>query len=281
VSTSASAVCQAVAPQYPEICWLARQPDGQAYNPEAVPYTPPVCAQFPVPAPERPVIIAAIDAAPPHVKADLCRLNAIFVTTGANVGVWENPARNQGNRRYIFMDQTLFASPQSGTLQSYETTTQTSVANKYGGLPLTFQVSPDYPTLGVLAALAHEVAHVKWYADRIRQKTCVIARFHGGWTGTVSSKLWVNFAEDLGERHSDHPANGLTSARLHRIQRKFASLFGSISSIEDFVEMYRVSAILNYVNQYSVSAGGDTSDIKANITNLSTLSAKLNCVRSL
>ena len=271
-------------PAYPTICHLA-----PGYDPQAQPYRPPQCSGTAVSFGERAIITGAFDRAHSRVQADMCRLNMIFINPGnINFGVRENPA-DQGTGKYIMLDARLLSGGAGATLASEETQTQNAVLTVLGNTNVTLQYSatPDSGFLGVLAVMAHEMGHVAWYEKNVRAKPCFANNFMTStWTGSVPNRRWVNFAAVTANDHSidpdTHPKKRrLTQGKLRKLHDNFVSVFAAVSPEEDYVETYKLSALLSdVVSNISALSPGLGIDIVQN-TQRQPISRKLACVRSM
>jgi hypothetical protein len=279
ISGSAFAACATPSgPAYPQICHLA-----QPYNPNARPYVPPQCT----PAGQPPIITDAFDRAHSRVQADLCRLDAIFITN-YNIGVRENPA-DQGRKSYIFLDSNLL---NGATLAAEETALQNSILAAYnlGNIRIQYSAAGDNGYLGVVAVMAHEMGHVNWYAKNVRNQACFQQAFMGrSWTGATPNRRWVNFAEATANDHradpDTHPKKKrLPPGKVRKLHQNFVSVFASVSPEEDYVETYKLLALRSDVSpsltSLVINANGQDIDVLQN-SQQAPISAKLACVRSL
>jgi hypothetical protein len=284
ILTSGSAIAACATPSgpgYPTICYL-----GGAYDPQKQPYQPPQCSGTPVSLGERAVITRAFDLAHSRVQADMCRLNTIFITS-SNIGVRENPA-DQGTGKYIFLDARLLNGGGGATLAAEEAATQNAVLTQLGNTNVTLQYSaaPDNGFLGVLAVMAHEMGHVNWYDKKVGAKPCFVSSFmNPTWTGSVPNRRWVNFAAPTANDHSvdpdTHPKKRrLTPGKVKKLYDNYVSVFAAVSPEEDYVESYKLSALLSDVVQNVAAFSANGNDILANAQR-QPIRGKLACVRSL
>jgi hypothetical protein len=282
---------------YPRTCDLANEPP---YDPEArgSAYRKPSPSPCGVPSQYQAQIRAAFDCAPPGIKNDLLLLHTIYVlpesyqrTRGQSFGVWENTDQHSEGSSYVFLSRDVF----DKSLSVLESAVQNEVQFETGNAQhaLTYTVQPDSNALGLLSVIAHEAAHAKWFRDRVpnhADNDCFEQRFRSSWN-RIPTRRWVGFAADGGADHAtgpagpgtQHPQHGLNEQEIHNLHRHFASVFGSISPEEDFVEVYKLIAVTPESNTYSVRTGpgpNQTTDVKARMTQ-GRLMLKVGCVTSL
>ncbi len=152
---------------------------------------------------------------------------------------------------------------------------------------LDHDVWEDSRKLGVLAVMAHEMAHILWFSKNVRAKSCFQSAFiNTSWVKNDRFDPWIDFAEDTMNEHkgtNDHPRRGdnLSPGQVKRIYGRFASLFAAVSPVEDFVETYKLSAFIDGVTRFRVEIDPSSQevDIKASSAQ-EPLAGKLRCVRS-
>jgi hypothetical protein len=185
LSGSAFAACQGLGDQRRpvQICFLEQNPNGtQKYDPQArgANYQPPNCGGT-LGETLRSHIEMAFRLAPAILQEDLCRLNTIFVNPtkadevspydNQSFGVWENPS-DQGNGSYIFLAQNQLLR----TIAAAEADIQTKFLREVGatGRSVTYAITPNSQELGTLSVMLHEMAHVKWFAERVFENPCYL-----------------------------------------------------------------------------------------------------------
>jgi hypothetical protein len=215
----------------------------------------------------------------------MCKLTTIFINPGnVNFGVRENPA-DQGTGKHIIVDARLLNNGAGATLASEETQTQNTVLSVLGNRNVTLQysASPDNGFLGVLAVMAHETGHVMWYDKSVRGKPCFASNFMTpSWTGGTPNRRWVDFAAFTPNDHKADPETHpkkklLTPGKARKLYENFVSVFAAVSPEEDYIETYKLSALLPNITALSAD---HTIDVLQNVQR-APISNKLACVRSL
>ena len=117
----------------------------------------------------------AIKLAPSLVRAELCLVEQFFVTGGNSFGFWENPYSGQDpkSRTYIGVNANVF----NQTIAQEETTLVKSLLdNAPDKLHLSYDIQPkggvNERHLAILAVLAHELAHIRWYRWNVFAEPC-------------------------------------------------------------------------------------------------------------
>ena len=211
----------------------------------------------------------AFELAPERIQSDICSLHQIFVfddakTPGSSWGKWEEPTR-YGTQSYadcgpsgcsfVGIASSVFNSSlgslEDKTLSRFNIDTKT-VTHKHtvpapGG-------RPSFPStrIAVLATLAHEVAHIKFRRDGVRYAPCFYYHFVNlSWDtppDTVEDarqRNWLAFATPYGSNMAVPKPSNATAADVEKIYTSgFATAFASNSPEEDYVETYKLRAIL-------------------------------------
>jgi hypothetical protein len=268
---------------------------------------------------------AAFTNAPAGVQNDLCALTAVFIDThscvngdlnncqnltGAFPVSWGYRSPNQNDRgaMYIAVPGILWAgggdtnatvfSAYEGTVLSYfaQNAGNPSRGTSWAPLPTISGADPDLSWPTVLAALAHELGHVKFnvtihpnatygnnYTFAALQPCNIggghtIPDFFSGWSYNNPTKLvpkdrWRAFAHqesDDNGRKLDHsmppyladflnPSNNpnqLLYALYTGDTQGWAGLWGAWSPDEDFVETYVLYALLGNVKHLKINISG-------------------------
>jgi hypothetical protein len=108
--------------------------------------------------------------------------------------------------------------------------------------------------LGVLATLAHELGHIKFRRDNVRNTSCFQSRFVAtSWpddgrnnppaTNTYQSR-WVNFGQAIGRPNVRSPFGASAAAVREIYSNGFASALAAASPEEDYVETYKTAALI-------------------------------------
>jgi hypothetical protein len=294
-------------------------PSSNPNNPPAAPQ--PVNATPVAGTPYAQALQNAFLLAPPHFQTTLCGLTAIYVngpTTCSNLAdcignswgfrVWQPSP--QTPETYIAITAGLWSlppctsgspPPQSYVYHCFETDLLDAV---FGSTPHFFQYSSanaaaDNFDMTILAALAHEVAHVKWYQVMAPNGPGISGYnpnnflctsnpgtpgfFSYSWSPSVQrAPVWRVFltldkrnhgfgAPDVHKvppqiRAIDAVVNAGNMTRaaafleeLYRPAQPWASYFAAISPDEDFVETYKFYVLTNAQNVTSLNEGPLTS----------------------
>jgi hypothetical protein len=218
-------------------------------------------------------ILAAISHASGLIKFqnDICNLKYIFVTDDAlSWGFWEGDKQvaRDGipNHTYIGLSKSVFNTKYSDIELGIHNT-----LDKLSKRTLDWQVyfDQDSNEMGLLFAIAHELGHITFAKNRImfvkradckpsNTKGCFYDNFiQQSWKQKsldVPSRSWRNrrwtaFGDQSGTEHL-HSISNIAAKSAQDIcdilqTSEFVGLFGSVSPDEDFVEMYRLSVLLN------------------------------------
>lgn len=188
--------------------------------------------------------------APSLVEQSLCRLDSIFVLK-ARTESWGKWSRRGLGKSYI----GITTADMSTTLKGLEDNSLESLTKKAGrphdtkGLDFEPQVS------ATLAILAHELAHLKFRRDNIKEGpgSCFKTAFVGqSWTRDTPYQDWLPFGVDLGAHKNNVPKAKTKAGReasedeLYRIYTEgFATALASQSPEEDFVEAFKLRTLMN------------------------------------
>jgi hypothetical protein len=291
-------------------------------------------------------LAAAFQAAPPFFKAQLCNLHGIYIDpTGcsgydpstcnlSDTDIADNSwgYRNTAKEGYIAISLGLWKNnPCEGTkklctvaLPTYETRRLLALLNRTAEKDLrpfsaeghrprlnlpTYAISPEAPTLTVLAALSHELGHVLWWQIFVAQtrtgfmdtKAFCNGSFYpsGSWQGIpvdLPSHHWLGFGEiRLQPENSDvlQLARFLRTENysqgfevLHRIYSKgqWASALAAFSPDEDFVETFELFVLMNAgLRKAAITTYGrvrHSDNVVRDVTVAPVLQAKLQCFAS-
>jgi hypothetical protein len=265
----------------------------------------------------------AFSKAPQRVQDDLCALTGVFIdsssclngdvnncqnVTGAFPVSWGYRSSDNQDRgkMYVAIPGTLWAGGDNThaiLLSAYEQTVlnyfvQHARNSSWGTTPTISSANPDTSWAGVLAALSHELGHVKfnftihpgtsgrnYKFDALQpcstSTSSSIADFFSGWSyGNNPKKLvpkdtWRQFADrqsdDNGRsidhsmaptlndfRNSANDPNQLLYTLYTGSNQPWASFWGAWSPDEDFVETYVLYALSANVQNLYISINGNT-----------------------
>jgi hypothetical protein len=237
----------------------------------------------------------AFSKAPPFFRQHLCGLDGIYIscptnnpnvcdftgTAGFFAGAWGFRSRGHDDpgKTYIALSAGLWPSAHSApTLSDYETQVLISFPGSAGSK--VYIATPNDSWMTVLAALAHEVGHVRWTLTT-RQTPgsrydfrsliqCPRGDFFADWTYNRNNpdhphlqprRGWRNFGDRSNEAPPNEPvldhvnpptfaALNLTPAdslyQLYQAYQPWPSLFGAQTPDEDFVETYVMAVLTGY-----------------------------------
>jgi hypothetical protein len=241
----------------------------------------------PVADPYKTDLMNAYCLASPSFQQQLLGLTAVYIDqtqcsspTACVASSWGLRERNYSNQTYVALSYGLW----SGGLPTYSAFEYLIVSNLLGiaSSPITIQANPDTPTMTVLAALAHELGHVKWWQDQVEGKKCSTPP-------TGSQPLFANnswlFHDDMTprfqyfgqERHYNpygrsrqgNLPKGLVDKDILKndintrntslenqdlstiYDGEWASIFATVTPDEDFVETYVLAALIPPMQQTS------------------------------
>src|SRR5262245_8241071 len=258
-------------------------------NPAAVgsSYSSPVGQTGQIGSPFDYYVILAFDNAPDFFKGDLCSLDRVFINlntcSGSNCldrawGYRERPAQKAGGPygRYIAISGGLWGG--GSWTQTYHDF-ETAVLQRLLGwnAPWFDSAAPDDFATIVLAALAHEMGHVRWYDTLVpspggatNPTSFCSGNFFDSWQGGSGSihapPRWRNVLapsqrQGVPDKHKNAPQtndidaaitagqfNGTNGAgdllhQLYTSQAPWASFFGSLAPDEDFIETYKLNVL--------------------------------------
>lgn len=235
---------------------------------------------------------SAFQLAPPTFQARLCKLNSIFVNgnqcddfASCMAGSWGYRASSDGTT-HIAITAGLWGSCPEGTQANpypyhcFESDLLAALLNNLawsssGGVPPPrYAANPDADTtaMTILAALAHEVGHVRWYElmnpgnpgrDYNPNLFCGGTFFVNSWQTPVRMlpPKWRAFGDwDKNNIHANLPliATLVREIRnkdwgnamgdldlLYHSRQPWVSFFGALSPDEDFVETYKLYVLTN------------------------------------
>jgi len=275
----------------------------------------------------------AFSNAPQAVQNDICALSGIFIDTSSCQGGTINPCTPVNNSvpkswgirssnnvdlgsMYVGIPASLWQTANTNAIlfSQYEKTViqyyalnarNSNWVNGTYPLPTVSRVNPDTSWPTVLAALAHELGHVKfnytihkpnkyngnYYFDYLEKCNNNTLNFFNWWSYSrnyrklIPKNYWRKFGsqDDLnGDALVDHSIypflsdfkdlahypdpNVLLYALYSGEGEPWASFWGAWSPDEDFVETYVLSALLANVTTLQISIGGNSYDIIVNTT---------------
>jgi hypothetical protein len=191
--------------------------------------------------------------APDLLRADLCSLKCVAVSTGGGTwGKWANK-NFKGNGGGGKGDDSKVIGVDTSDLNIM--LAQKLDKNLIGLSGNHMVVSgTDTNALGLMYTLAHEMAHIKWHRDFTNgiSPNCTQDDFiKTSWKGHVGSKVrrWTYFGEEFGDHKNNNipfPSEVASDADVSNIYNVggFATALGAANPEEDFVEAYAVGAII-------------------------------------
>lgn len=235
--------------------------------------------------------------APPFLQQDLLSLSAIYINPCADAsscgtanpvvcdpnncnlpdqqiidtswGFRERPQQSASGGRYIATSAGLWSGGNHAPdLDRFETRMLSQLLKWSGPQYQPSASTQGRPELTVLAVLAHETGHVRWYDVNARvpgqgydpNGLCNRGFFVVSWQGNVNAPpRWRHFGDregrhktgDVQTRDIDNAiaSNDLTTAgklldRMYAANDPWASFFSAISPDEDFIETYKFFALM-------------------------------------
>jgi hypothetical protein len=216
--------------------------------------------------------------AAPSFKAALDSLTNTFIDTDSCTGSspcsWgfiDQLSTNPTGNTYIALSASLWTNgaPTYSTYGAFATqlVTDLLIANGLNpsgaASPISVQANPDSPNLGLLAALAHEMGHLKWWKSSLQTYPCPDPVFPGkttifssiGWTSSPNTPRWRYFGVGSGDVNVDQ----ITIQRLLRdlgtgneindliafYDGTWPSIFSTVSPDEDYVETYTLEQVVD------------------------------------
>jgi hypothetical protein len=200
--------------------------------------------------------------APDLLKAELCNLKCVAVSTGG--GTWGKWANNnfKGNGANGKGDDSKVIGVDTNGLNNMSDlniTLAQKLDNNLIGLSGKHTVASgaDSKELGLMYTLAHEMAHIKWHRDFKNgiSAGCTQDDFiKKSWQGHVGSTVrrWTHFGEEFGDHKNPggtnipFPSEVASDTDISNIYNVggFATALGATNPEEDFVEAYAVGAII-------------------------------------
>ncbi len=263
-------------------------------------YKSPQC-NSPVGAPYSASLAKAFDLAPALFKEHLCGLTCVFVnqqpckdpanctvedTVTNSWGFREQPSQSKAAGRYIATSQSLWGGqpPSPENLNIFQARILNRLLAGAAGPTHDLGVLRNGPEMTVLAALAHELGHVRWFDANVQTPggaydfkytiPCVgssVSFFDLSWKFADRANLevpsrWRGFGEwadptlvssnrlehkrgpfiaEIRSHMSSARSFGVINDRLHLANQPWPSFFGSMTPDEDFVETYRLWVLTN------------------------------------
>jgi hypothetical protein len=230
---------------------------------------------------------AAFNAAPPGFQQVLCSLDAVYVN-GAVCGNWSDcmdegswgwrrTLDGGGVQRIVALSWWLWNYPLA--YSSYETQLTRSVLPQ-SGVKYSDVALADDLSIAVLAALAHEIGHIRWFdwVNASPSGYCNGTFFTNSWRppihwppGDATTGFWRdlltrserNHLRSIGDYLDIHaqppqinaidnvPAGSVTQQKMiyqllmPAATSPWASLFAAMSPDEDFVETYKLKVLID------------------------------------
>jgi hypothetical protein len=238
----------------------------------------------------------ACDLAPSSVQQDMLTVTQIFIVQDPNGlpddwGFWESAKKKDADdgmngRSYIGLLAKGITNPAKLSIDEENLMTKLvfSMTTKNllnGAVKVT--ANPDSQELAVLARMAHELGHIKYYKQRIDKKSCFYDPANGrskfmdvSWDQGSLKNSWLNryftkFGDDAQTKHlqvTKIPQLGPNINSTHEVYSiisdgSFVSLFASVSPDEDFVETYKFFALNNTLSDFSIQFGSGASADKS------------------
>ena len=228
---------------------------------------------------------AAYNAADQSLKDDLDHLTNTFILNGCSDSTcswgYVDKISGNGTHRYIGLSSALWAA--DGTPITYsQLYTQIAGALIPGadGRPVSMQAAPDgpsLPSLGLIAALSHEMGHIEWWDKGIQNlNTCSDPLTHANtnfssiaWSNAPNTPSWRGFGagdvqssnldglsinglrEEAGEEDED--GYDLNDDLIKLYQGRWPSVFAIVSPDEDYVETYTLMQVVLAMRKQSAS----------------------------
>jgi hypothetical protein len=274
--------------------------------------TPPTGQPYSWPRPISDDLRNAFSSAPLAFQQRLCRLNGIFInasgcpgndptrcsfpnTSAVFSGSWgyRSRAAADGGKTYVAISAGLWPAAGSAAWPLHVYETQVLQSFPGAGAAAVSSANPDASWMSVLAALAHEVGHVRFVQtvkpppgnnyDFNSLINCSSGNFFAGWSYDHHNPKhphfqprggWRGFAERLNDAGSpiDHANPPLLSQldmppprsypyllQLYQANQPWASLFAAQTPDEDFVETYVMAVFTGYTASSHSFAGPLTS----------------------
>jgi hypothetical protein len=291
-------------------------------------YNAPVCLPSPVDPNEqkkladaKKLLEDACNLAPASVQQDILTVTRIHIVQNPNGlpddwGYWESkrkraPTDPTSGSSYIGLlakgitDQDKLSTQEQNLMKKLVLSMTNNDILKDAVTVTVKPVGSDSQELAVLARMAHEVAHIKYYKQRVDKTSCFFDPANGkskfmdvSWDQTHLTKwrgeYFTDFGKDATTRHLQvtnipHLDNTITTTtEVYNVVRdgSFVSLFASVRPDEDFVETYKFFALKNKVTDYVIEFGSGTSMAKAAIIENNKWKGagvrdKVNCVQGL
>jgi hypothetical protein len=246
-------------------------------------------------------LVNACNLAPISVQQDIFSLTNIFIVQNPNGlpddwGFWESKDKKDAddgmnNRSYIGLLEAGITAQEKLSIEEQNLTRK--LLRPIGlDIPnaVTVTAVPDTKELAILARMAHETAHVKYYKQNIIKEPCFSNPTNGqskfmdaswdqtslptGPNGGWRKQYFTNFGDDAKTKHLRNTniphlnKNDIRSPTdLYKIIKdgSFVSLFASVRPDEDFVETYKFFALKNNVpgglTDYSIQFGGGSPQV--------------------
>jgi hypothetical protein len=171
-----------------------------------------------------------------------------------------------GTHKYVALSSSMWNS--DGTPQTYaQFTQQTARALLLGAvdIPLSVQASPDVPGLALIASLAHEMGHIKWWEHGLDVSNACHDPVTGGngkfstiaWNNAVPTPGWRRFGVEssqninmdgllIGQLQGDARISNDALLRdlLTVYDGRWPSILAIVSPDEDYVETYTLLQVV-------------------------------------
>jgi hypothetical protein len=246
---------------------------------------PPV-GTSPVPEPYCTALANAYNATDRSLRDALDSLTNTFIVqnqdscSGAEHCSWGYIDRlsGDGTHTYIGLSSGLWNSdgtPKFATYGAFAEQTARTLLLDVIPQPISVQANPDSPSLALIASLAHEMGHIKWWADDVRTSTCHDSVADGNtgftsiaWSNVENTPAWRNFGIGdlqsinidtitLGQFQGDsqHGIDGtLLNDLIALYGGRWPSMFSIVAPDEDFVETYTLVQVILAMRRQSPSS---------------------------
>jgi hypothetical protein len=240
------------------------------------------------------------------VREEMCGLAKIFILPAGSKESWgkyEDSRYNQNgynlpvqlgdDKSYIFLQRELFTSTgweeiADRRLNSLKGKNGTPIGDLTQRPKHAYQSKGNTPKdqirLALAYAVAHEIAHIKFHRDPVKDSSCFTDNIEGAsWQPDSNVDRWRGFGDDVG-KHNDNvpkPSEVDSADKLLQIYNGgFASALAAASKEEDYGESYTL-AVLKAIStdDLNLDIGGTVVKLKERNGD-QRLQAKLGCVLS-
>jgi hypothetical protein len=229
----------------------------------------------PVPDPYCTSLTNAYNSALPAVQRQLNNITATFITTctvsncAPEWGLIDRQSNPQNT--YVALSSGLW---RGGAVPKYSAFEGMVTTRLLGASIPNFSVTPvpDTSDITILAAIAHELGHIKWWQYKVETTACAnppkgsqpFFADHSWGHNRPATPLFQPFGQ---EWPGNTPAGGVDKDQLKRDLGKtqeyqdlatiyngeWAGVFGTVSPDEDFVEVYKMALLLPMFSSLTVT----------------------------